>query len=596
MADLTRAQQLALRLAQVALDAGSPPPQPQDVFTFANLPGINDAALSTDTISDIHALRIAEARRAEAQHYAETHAYGFAEHNPAHLLAVQQAELARAQEHHARQVAQLHYGMVPGAVIPTSMIPPFALPPSDQSMFPGTHPPNIPFNVAQYPPSSPTIATENTPFMLPSRVWPSEGLKPGPERHKQQLDALQNINKRIDDELDRSPAMETHESNDQISWEQMEHHMRVAYIQGLDKGVMDCLLRQDPGKFIFFDIKYTHVGDYLEIGFARTPAQICLMNIEGEIIYHANVAMFDPRSGKEILCMIDWLQLVNEYLITGAMSRRWYDVERVKAAIEVMRGYFGSRDVRRLSIQRIRQDLDKLDYRNRILFTHDPSLRTYDLLRKLLLTSTLPPRLLTLSSHKMVKMLLPDMPTNLYHFYVQLIDHESFGTHGKSILKNIATGDAGYIRQIFRFFMACWDVFQKSKAGRPRTEAAERLVDIWDSIPPDSPVFDPASDSDNDDDQGLTTEQVDAYDREGMAGLEAMRTLQHRSGHRRTVTVADKATQTVTHAISRKPFEKPIMTENPAAGVEEYRGERMKRRPVTPTSIRLKNEDFSFRT
>ncbi|KAF3901973.1 hypothetical protein ABW21_db0203842 [Orbilia brochopaga] len=529
-----------------------------------------------------------------------------------------QDNVAIAQEQYVRQlqVAQIQYG-APGGRLPSSIPDLYGMSTSSESLYPTAHPAmNHGMHQAMDPamdpammetqagppvPPSPTIPTEEAPPRSPERVWPSQTLTNTADRRRQQLNALDQINQRIDRELDVTPAVEIPPMEPQIPWEQMEHHMRAAYIQKLDKGVMDCLIRQKPDMFIFFDIKYTHVGDYLELGFPRMPAQICLMNIEGEIIYQANIAMFDPRTGEELLCMIDWLKLVNAYLISGAMSRRWYDLDRMNAAIEVMRGYFCAHDIRRLSIQRVRQDLDRLDYRNRILFTHDPSLRTYDLFRKLLLTNSLPPRLLTLSSHKMIKMLLPELPTNIYEFYMQLVDHESFGTGGKVILKNISVADAGYIRQIFRFFTGCWDTFQKSKVGRPAEEAAERLVDIWDSIPPDVQVFDPASDSENDDDEGLTQEQVDAHGRGGMAALMQVRNAQRRGRRYPPLNMVDQGTQTATEptpaTVPRQQVDRPFLTVNPAAGPQEYRGARVEnRRPVTPPNVRIQKGDFTLRT
>ncbi|KAJ6256504.1 hypothetical protein Dda_8366 [Drechslerella dactyloides] len=535
-----------------------------------------------------------EVQYAQTQMLLEAH-YQAVEELQLEKLAIEEEAVQRPDNPLGLRLRQYQYGLQ------AALEDPSVLSPAEYYQLTGLTAPLVvkahtPLHMRQQQnrPTSPTIPMEETPFNPSAKVWPSEAITTPKDQRTQQINALDSINKRIDAELDRSPALEPVTKDAQISWEQMEHRMRSAYVHALDKGVMDCLIRQQPETFLFFDIKYTHVGDYLEIGFPRAPAQICLMNITGDIIYQANMAMFDPRDGKEILCMVDWLQLVNEYLITGAMSRRWFDLDRVKAAIQVMRGYFSSTEIKRLSIQNIRADLDKLDYRGRILFTHDRSLRTYDLLRKMLLTNTLPPRLLTMSSAKMLKMLLPDMSNNLYKFYMQLVDHQSFGAHGKEVYKNMATGDADYVRQIFRFLISCWDTFQKSRVGRPRAEAADRLVDIWDAIPPDTPVFDPASDSDNDDDQGITLAEVEAFDREGMAALEELR-----DGHRppRAVSGRGGVRGGAAAGPAREPWMRPIMTENPARGVAKYRGERVEnRRPVTPAHVRIEKGDFSFRT
>ncbi|KAK6509641.1 hypothetical protein TWF481_004373 [Arthrobotrys musiformis] len=287
----------------------------------------------------------------------------------------------------------------------------------------------------------------------------------------------------------------------QMDWEILRAKMKYAYKERLDNGVLDSLTIQNQDQFLFFDIKYTHIGDYLEIGFARTPVQVCLMKYSGEIIYQANLAMFDPRNGKEVLSMIQWLDLVLDYQCTGAMSRRWYDVSRMGIAISNMRGYFWSTEVPRRTIHQMKNDLKALDFRHKILFTHDGNLRPYDLLRKLLPEATLPPRLVTMSSYKMIKLILPDMPFDLHGFFYHLVDLDTFNDPEAPVLhKHVATDDATYIRQIFSFFIRAWESFQSEEDGRPREDAPERLVDVWDGIPPDSPIFEPPSESDNDDD------------------------------------------------------------------------------------------------
>ncbi|KAK6356909.1 hypothetical protein TWF718_001247 [Orbilia javanica] len=302
----------------------------------------------------------------------------------------------------------------------------------------------------------------------------------------------------------------------QMNWEALKEKMRHAYKEKLDNGILDTLTVQNTDNFIFFDVKYTHIGDYLEIGFARTPVQICLMKYSGGIIYQANLAMFDPRNGREVLSMIQWLDLILDYQCTGAMSRRWYNIGRMNIAISNMRGYFWSTEVPRRTIHQIKNDLKAFNFRHKVLFTHDGSLRPYDVLRKLLPEATLPPRLITMSSHKLIKIVLPDMPRDLHGFFYHLVDLNTFDDPSAPVLhKYIATDDTTYIRQIFSFFISAWESFQSEEDGRPREDAPERLVEVWEGIPPDSPCFEPVSESDGDEDMGLTLSDVEAL------GLEA---------------------------------------------------------------------------
>ncbi|KAK6534152.1 hypothetical protein TWF281_005489 [Arthrobotrys megalospora] len=297
----------------------------------------------------------------------------------------------------------------------------------------------------------------------------------------------------------------------QVNWEILRAKMRHAYKEKLDNGVLDSLTVQDTNEFIFFDIKYTHIGDYLEIGFARTPVQICIMKYSGEIVYQANLAMFDPRNGREVLSMIQWLDLILDYQCSGAMSRRWYDVTRMDAAISNMRGYFWSTEIPRRTIHQIKNDLKAFNFRHKILFTHDGNLRPYDLLRKLLPEATMPPRLITMSSCKIIKLVLPEMPLNLYEFFYHLVDLDTFDDPKAPVLhKHVATDDTTYIRQIFSFFIRAWESFQSEEGGRSRDDAPGRLVDVWEGIPPDSPLFEPVSDSDNSDDAGMTLSEVES--------------------------------------------------------------------------------------
>ncbi|KAK6333642.1 hypothetical protein TWF730_003826 [Orbilia blumenaviensis] len=287
----------------------------------------------------------------------------------------------------------------------------------------------------------------------------------------------------------------------QLDWEDLKAKMKHAYKEQLDNGILDTLTIQNADDFVFFDVKYTHIGDYLEIGFARTPVQICIMKYDGEILYQANLAMFDPRNGREVLSMIQWLDLILDYQCTGAMSRRWYDVARMEVAISNMRGYFWSTEVPRRSIHQMKNDLAAFNFRQKILFTHDGNLRPYDLLRKLLPETTMPPRLITMSSYKLIKLILPDMPRDLYEFFYQLVDLNTFSNPATPVLhRNIATDDTTYIRQIFSFFIRAWEAFQGEEGGRSRDDAPERLVDVWEGIPPDSPLFEPVSESDDEDD------------------------------------------------------------------------------------------------
>lgn len=301
----------------------------------------------------------------------------------------------------------------------------------------------------------------------------------------------------------------------QMEWEVLQAKLRHAYQGQLDNGILGALTTQNTDEFIFFDIKYTHIGDYLEIGFARTPVQVCLMKYSSEIIYQANLAMFDPRNGREVLSMIQWLDLIIDYQCTGAMSCRWYDVARIQLAISNMRGYFWSTEVPRRTIHQMKNDLKAFNFRHKILFTHDGNLRPYDVLRKLLPETTLPPRLITMSSYKLIKIVLPDMPLNLYEFFYHLADLKTFDNPTFPVLhKHVATYDTTYIRQIFSFFINAWEAFQSEEDGRPREGAPERLVDVWEGIPPDSPLFEPVSESDNDDDMGMTLSDVEALELE----------------------------------------------------------------------------------
>ncbi|KAF3180949.1 hypothetical protein EYR41_003376 [Orbilia oligospora] len=305
------------------------------------------------------------------------------------------------------------------------------------------------------------------------------------------------------------------ERDPQMDWEGLKAKMSYAYKEKLDNGILDSLTIQNTDDFVFFDVKYTHIGDYLEIGFARTPVQVCLMKYSGEIIYQANLAMFDPRNGKEVLSMIQWLDLVLDYQCTGAMSRRWYDVTRMDIAIANMRGYFWSTEVPRRTIHQMKNDLKAFNFRHKILFTHDGNLRPYDILRKLLPEATLPPRLVTMSSYKLIKIILPEMPLDLYEFFYHLVDLDTFDDPTAPVLhKHVATDDTTYIRQIFSFFVRAWESFQSEEDGRPREDAPERLVDVWEGIPPDSPLFEPVSESDNDEDMGMTLSEVEAFELE----------------------------------------------------------------------------------
>ncbi|KAF3931044.1 hypothetical protein ABW20_dc0104238 [Dactylellina cionopaga] len=310
----------------------------------------------------------------------------------------------------------------------------------------------------------------------------------------------------------------------QIGWEEMRQKMKHAYQNQLDNGLLDCLLVQDSKDYIFFDLKYTHIGDYLEVGFARTPVQICIMNFSGTILYQANLAMFDPRNGREIVCMHQWVSLISDYQTTGAMSRRWYNEERLKDAIFNMRGYFWSQNIPRRTIWQIKSDLSGFNFRHNILFTHDGNLRTYDLLRKLLPEATMPPRLLTMSSLKMIKMILPDMPRDLYKFYYHVVDLKTFADPTSPVLhKYIATDDTTYVRQIFTFFIRAWEVSQSEEGGRSLDDAPDRLVDVWEGFPPDSPIFEPVSDSDDEDDAGMSLSEVEALELEMERREEARR-------------------------------------------------------------------------
>ncbi|EPS35508.1 hypothetical protein H072_11116 [Dactylellina haptotyla CBS 200.50] len=302
---------------------------------------------------------------------------------------------------------------------------------------------------------------------------------------------------------DRSP---------QIPWEEIQTRMKDAYDNRLDNGLLDCLLVQNTDDFIFFDIKFTHIGDYLEIRHSRTPVQFCFMDFNGDLIYQANLAMFDPRNGREIVTMHQWVCLISDYQNTGAMSRRWYNEARVQDAIYTMRGYFWSKDIPRKTIWQIKTDLAALRLRHKILFSHDGSLITYDLLRGLLPDGVLPPRLLTMSSHKIIKLILPTMPRDLYGFYYHIVDLNTFADPSNPVLhKHIATEDAMYTRQIFEFFIKAWRAFQ-TNGGRPLAEHPNRLVDVWDGFPPDSPFFGPVGLSDDDEDRGMSLSEVEAWD------------------------------------------------------------------------------------
>ncbi|KAK6523210.1 hypothetical protein TWF694_006102 [Orbilia ellipsospora] len=305
----------------------------------------------------------------------------------------------------------------------------------------------------------------------------------------------------------------------QLPWDEMKVKMKFAYDNQMDNETLDCLLIQDYTKFLFFDIKWTHIGDYLEINFARVPTQICIIDFKGNIIYQANLAMFDPRNGKEILDMHQWVCLIEDYLYSGAMSRRWYDERRLQEAIHNMRGYFWSKEIPRKNIWRIKEDLKRLRLRHKILFTHDGNLRPYDLLRKLLSDTALPPRLLTMSTYKLIKLILPDMPRTLYEFYTHIVDFDTFNSPENPVLrKHTASDDANYVREIVLFFIRAWESFQREPGGRPLHQSPTRLVDCWEGFPYDSPLFEPLSDSDGDSDCGFTLDEVEAYDKE--KGLE----------------------------------------------------------------------------
>ncbi|KAF3921068.1 hypothetical protein AA313_de0205091 [Arthrobotrys entomopaga] len=328
----------------------------------------------------------------------------------------------------------------------------------------------------------------------------------------------------------------------QLPWDEMKAKMRSAYENQMDNEILDCLLVQDTSKFVFFDIKWTHIGDYLEINFARVPTQICIIDFNGKIIYQVNLAMFDPRNGKEILDMHQWVCLIEDYLYTGAMSRRWYDEKRLQEAIHNMRGYFWSKDIPRKNIWRIKEDLKKLRLRNKIFFTHDGNLRPYDLLRKLISDTALPPRLLTMSSYKMIKLILPDMPRTLYEFYTHIVDFDTFANPENPVLrKYTASDDANYVREIITFFIRAWGAFQREPGGRPLDQSPRRLVDCWEGFPYDSPLFEPLSDSDGEGDCGFTLEEVEAYDKE----ME----LNVTNGSDSTVGPSEKKTQ---HPLRRK--------------------------------------------
>ncbi|KAF3931210.1 hypothetical protein ABW19_dt0207797 [Dactylella cylindrospora] len=298
----------------------------------------------------------------------------------------------------------------------------------------------------------------------------------------------------------------------QISWEEMQSKMLQAYTNQLDNGLLDCLLGQNPEYFIFFDVKYTHLGDYLHISMARIPAQVCLQDYQGNVIYQANLAMFNPHTEKELVCMHDWISLILSYLQSGEMSRRWYNEDRLKVDIETMKGYFSSEKTPRRTIQQMRQDLSRFDLRHNILFTHDGNLRTYDLLRKLTPEGKMPPRLLTMSSSKMIKMLLPDMPRDLYDFMTHLIDRTTMEV--PNLKRHIASEDTTYIRQIFKFMIDSWRFFQqKEGTGRSMEDAPEKLVHVWEGFAPDSPLFEPISESEDSEDEGLTLEDVEQLEK-----------------------------------------------------------------------------------
>lgn len=271
-----------------------------------------------------------------------------------------------------------------------------------------------------------------------------------------------------------------------FEWSNFIDKIKDIYENEEDEGLFDCLIRQDKRRFVFFDVKYTHVGDWMQVKLPRLPVQICLMDWEGQVIYAAKLRMMDPHlNDKPITTGDEYLDALQTYVTTLESGSRWSRPGSFSAAAAIGIETFNetSAQIPHRTLEEMRNDIRKMDLRQKVFFTWDRYNRSYNILR--ILSPLLPPRILTFCGSKIMHQFFPNLTRNLYDLIPSIVDF-----HGRPVLKYNAVQDAWYNLQIFSVIIKGWEMMQKQPTGRPFYDPQRSsLVDVFEAFRVDSPLL-----------------------------------------------------------------------------------------------------------